>query len=127
MHKILVIDDDVDLTKVLHKILRSHGFEVIVANDSVQGIQYAHEEQPDLILLDLKLPGGGGLMTLRRIKMSSHTNWMSVIVMTCVNDIELREAVYKEGVDGYIKKPYETHELITKIKTILGKDTGEDS
>ena len=123
MHKILVIEDDIDVTKVLKKRLVDNGYDVITANEPTEGLRLAHGEKPDLILLDLKLPTGGGLSVLRSLKMSSETREIPVVVVTGVKRVEIKDQVLKEGALAYIEKPYEPQELMETVRGILSKKT----
>ena len=82
MHKILIIEDDIDLSTVLQMNLESKGFEVSVAHDAIQGTALTHSIKPDLIILDINLPAGGGLTILKNIKMSVNTKMVPVIVLS---------------------------------------------
>ena len=121
MSKILIIEDEPDLTKVLRKRLLGQGFEVIAAADGYQGVEFAHKEKPDLIILDLMLPAGDGLSVLKNIKMSARTRYIPVVVLTGMKDEEYKQKVTDEGVEAYLEKPYEPDVLITTIKNVLKK------
>jgi DNA-binding response OmpR family regulator len=119
MKKILIVDDEEDLVKVLAKLLIDQGFEIEIARDAYQGIETAQREKPDLIILDLNMPAGGGLGTLESIRTSSKTMSIPVIVLTGADDPELKEKVLEKGVEAYMQKPYEPEDLITKINSCL--------
>lgn len=121
MAKILVIEDEIDVTKVLRKRLTDAGYETLAAHDAYEGIKHAHRDKPDLILLDLKLPAGGGLSILRNLKMSSETRDIPVIVITGVKREEVKDYAMREGAAGYIEKPYEPQELLEAIRKTLVK------
>ncbi len=76
---------------------------------------------PDLIILDLMLPGGGGLGVLVRLKMSVLTNDIPVLVLTGMQDPDYKEKVLEKGVDAYLQKPYDPVELLTEIKRLIGE------
>jgi DNA-binding response OmpR family regulator len=119
MATILVIEDDVDLTEVIKRRLKDAGHMPLVANDPYNGIKLAQEEKPDLILLDLKLPTGGGLSVLRKLKTSSETQGIPIIILTGSRSAEVKEGALKEGAAAYLEKPYDLHELLTTIKNTL--------
>jgi len=121
MSKILIIEDEPDITKVVRKRLMEEGFEVIAAQDGYQGVKSAHKEKPDLIILDLMLPAGDGLSVLKNIRMSAHTRYIPVVVLTGIKDEEYKQKVMGEGVEAYLEKPYEPDVLTTTIKNILKK------
>ena len=120
--RILVIDDDKTLGELLQTRISSSGYEVFVAADAVQGVQQAHRFKPDLIILDLMLPAGGGLRVLKNLKASMHTSRISVLIITGTarRDFwgELKE-VREIGVDGCLLKPFHTAELLSTVQEIL--------
>ncbi len=119
MAKILVIEDEGDLAKVLKKRLTSSGFEVIISLDAYQGIEAAHKEKPDLIILDLMMPAGGGQTVLKNLKISKDTMSIPVVVITGTKNEELKNEILAQGVEAYLEKPYDSEELIKIIKKIL--------
>ncbi len=122
MHKILIIEDDVDLATVLQMNLESKGFKVVLAHDAIQGTSMTHSEKPDLIILDINLPAGGGLAILKNVKISIKTKTIPVIVLSGSEDEQLIHQVLHGGVEDYIKKPYELEDLHQRIKCILRLD-----
>ena len=119
MSKILLIEDDMDAQKVIGKRLTSAGFEVVFANDGYQGTALAHKEKPDLVILDLMMPAGGGLSVLKNIRSSMHTNSTPVVILTGLKDTEYKKKVVAEGISAYFEKPYDPAELIETINNIL--------
>jgi DNA-binding response OmpR family regulator len=119
MPKILIIEDEFDILRVLQKRLSNAGFEIITSADAYQGVEKAHKERPDLIILDLMIPAGGGLSVLRNIKASDHTKLTPVLVLTGMENEKYRQDIIDEGVQGYLQKPYNLQELLNEIKRIL--------
>jgi len=118
--KILIIDDNPDLVKTLGRRLMASGYEVKAASDGVNGERLAHQERPDLILLDIIMPGEGGESVFKNLKKSLYTTLIPVIFISGVlPPKELEEKAYKLGAEGAIPKPFDSKELITKIKKIL--------
>ena len=122
MHKILIVEDEPDTSRVVAKRLEKAGFEVVVAVDAYQGISLAHKEGPDLIILDLMLPAGGGLAVLKNLEMSSKVTRIPVVVLTGIKDEEYKDAMLKRGIEAYLEKPYDADELIATIRNILQKE-----
>ena len=122
MKKILVIEDESDTAKVLVKRLSDNGFDVTVAKDAYQGVEFAHKQKPDLIILDLMLPVGGGLSVLRNLRLSSLGLTIPVVVLTGIKDDKYKQQVLEEGIESYLEKPYEPKVLIGIIKKILNKE-----
>ncbi|MCX6354153.1 MAG: response regulator [Candidatus Aureabacteria bacterium] len=100
--KILIIEDEPDFSKVLAKVLFSRGYEVMVAADAYHGIQSAYQYLPDLIILDVMLPAGGGFSVLRNKKLSSKISPIPVLALTAKRDENLRESALGEGADAYM-------------------------
>lgn len=125
MSKILVIDDEVDITKVLKKRLSTAGFDVIIAMDGYQGTEFAYKELPDLIILDLMLPAGGGLSVLKNLKLSVKTNDIPIVVLTAMRDEKYKKDILNTGVEAYLEKPFDAEKLIAVIRDLLGKKKEE--
>lgn len=119
IRKILIIDDEVDITKVLSKQLQHAGFNVVVAYDGVQATKLAHQEKPDLIILDMMLPAGGGEGVLNNLRMSNQTGIIPIIILTGMDNEERLRKVEEIGIEALVKKPYEKDHLIAIIRDIL--------
>lgn len=117
--KILIIEDEQDVAKLLVARLKSAGYESVVASDGYQGVEFAHKEYPDLIILDLRLPAGDGLAVLKNIRLSAYTRKIPIIVLTGIKDEEYKKKVIDKGIEAYLEKPYEPDTLITTIQNIL--------
>jgi DNA-binding response OmpR family regulator len=122
MSKILIIEDEIDVQKVVARRLTQHGYEVIAADDGCRGIELAHSSEPDLIILDFMLPAGNGLMVIKNLRSSSHTRYIPVVVLTSMKNEEYKQKLLDEGVNAYLEKPYEPDELIRTIDDILRKE-----
>lgn len=119
MKRILVVEDELDLVKALQMRLDSWGFEVIAALDAYEGTKLAMEEKPDLIILDLMLPAGGGISTLKNIRNSLKVRFIPVIILTGMKDEETKRRVTELGVSAYIEKPYSDQNLKSAIDQCL--------
>lgn len=118
---ILVVEDEEDLAVLLSTRLRSEGYAVSRVSDALQAIQQIMRLRPSLIILDLMLPGGGGLKVLERVKMSVLTHDIPVVILTGMQDPDYEAKVLEKGVDAYIQKPYDPVELMTEIKRLIGE------
>lgn len=116
--KILVVDDEQDVVKVLEIRLKTNGYHVVLASDSVQAFTMAKQEKPDLILLDIMIPGGGGFVVAERLKQSPATHHIPIIFLTGISGGE--EKAYKLGVSDYVMKPYDPDRLMEAIYRALG-------
>ncbi|MGD0551273.1 MAG: response regulator transcription factor [Sedimentisphaerales bacterium] len=121
MATILVVEDELDVQKVVAKRLSSRGFIVHCASDGYQAVQKAHKIAPDLIVLDLQLPAGDGLSVLRKLRISKNTKKTHIVVLTGMTNELFKQSVLTEGVDAYLQKPYDSQVLLDTIDKILGK------
>jgi len=121
MNKILVVEDNYELSGLISDLLKSEGFEVITCEDGMQGVAYTHNQKPDLIILDLMLPAGGGLHVLENIRLSNITKTIPIIVLTASKDEVHKEKAKEFGVDAYLEKPYDPELLIKTIRGLLDK------
>lgn len=119
MSKILIVDDDQDLIKLFRLNLSKEGYKVITATDAYSGIQSTRAEKPDLIILDIMLPAGGGLHTLKNIRLTSHGSQIPIIILTGMRDEKLRQQIEQEGVEAYLQKPCDYTVLSKTIKDLL--------
>ncbi len=119
MPKVLIIEDNADIAELLKDGLSAEGFEVRVCPDAYQGVEFTHRLQPDIIVLDLMLPAGGGFAVLEKIKLSTHTRDIPVVVLTASKDSEHKKHALGMGVVAYLEKPYETKDLANKLREIL--------
>ena len=124
MKKILIVDDDRDLSELTQSVLKQAGYEVIVSHDSLSGIDMAKKQKPNLILMDVMLPGMNGAEVVKSLKADTILKDIPVIFLTAL----LSEAD-KHNTDGIrvddkkyiaIAKPYEIKNLLEKVKKILG-------
>ena len=118
-HQILVIDDELDIAKLLQYNLEKEGYQVLCAHTGEQGLDLARAKKPDLILLDLMLPGIDGLEVCRLLKSDSRTRSTPVIMLTAKGS-EIDQVVGLElGASDYISKPFSVKVLLARVKNIL--------
>lgn len=117
--KILIVDDEKDWTQMLSARLKGQGYETEVAFDSIQAMMQAVQSKPNLMLLDIRMPAGGGLETLKNIRGITKTFSLPVIVITGKEDAETQKAAEKLGVSGYFIKPVDMEQLLNRIKAVL--------
>ena len=115
--KILLVDYEEDFTKALQIRLKANGYDVVLAFDCVQGFTTAQKEKPNLIILDIMVPGGGGFAVAERLKLSIDTCDIPVIFLTGISGGE--ERAYRAGACSYVMKPYDPDELLGVIKRAL--------
>ena len=122
-YTILVVDDEPSIVDVLRYNLEKANFSVLVARDGEQALQLADARQPDLIVLDLMLPGIDGLEVCRSLRKEDNIP----IIMLTARDEEIDRVVGLElGADDYVVKPFSTRELIARIKSVLRRAQASD-
>jgi DNA-binding response OmpR family regulator len=115
--KVLVVDDEEDFAKALRVRLKANGYDVVLAHDSIQAIMMASQEKPDLIILDIMIPGEDGFIIMERLKQSQATQYIPVIFLTGIPGGERR--AHRLGASGYIMKPYHPERLLNTIHKAL--------
>ena len=123
MVKILVIEDEREVALVLVKRLSSLGYKVLVGADAYQGLSLARKEKPDLIILDLMLPAGGGLSVLEHIKSIPDVAATPIIVATAFHKEGMEQQVLEAGADAYTEKPYDFDKLNNLIRDLTQKSS----
>jgi|SRR5215831_8933105 len=117
--RILVVDDEPDLIAVLRMGLQMEGFEVLEAADGAAGLERAHAEKPDLIVLDLMLPKMDGYQVCRTLKFDSRFKNMPIFILSARPGEQDRRLALEMGADDFIRKPYDLKELVGKIRARL--------
>ena len=121
MTKILCVEDSEDSLFTLHKRLSLAGFEVKVATNGTEGVDWAKTLRPQLIVMDLRLPGLDGWEATRRLKSQRETKHIPIIVVTADASEESREKAFAAGCDEYEIKPVDFEKLVKKIHSLLGR------
>lgn len=119
MEKVLVVEDNSANMKLVVLLLNSAGYQVLQAFDAESGLVMARQEQPDLILMDIQLPGMDGLTATRQLKQESATRGIKVIALTGMAMQGDAEKVLSAGCDGYISKPISYNTFLEKISAVL--------
>jgi len=120
LRSILVIDDDESISKIVRPILFSHGYSVLAASSGEDGLQIAKSQKPDLILLDVILPGLKGREVCVKLKEDPETQNIPVVFLTAKDSPEDIEAENKVGSSGHLTKPVNAKTLIEMIQSVLG-------
>lgn len=116
--KILMVDDDIKLLSVADAILQALGHRTTHSVDASQVLPSAQREKPDLILLDINMPGGNGTDLLMRLKRSSLTSGIPVIVISGSQEPGIRDRVAKLGAGGFIAKPWMVETFAQELKRL---------
>ncbi|HOX24904.1 MAG TPA: response regulator [Candidatus Krumholzibacteria bacterium] len=120
MRKILVCDDDANIRNIMEFSLEAEGFLVVSAADGDEARRLAASEQPDLVILDIMMPGSDGLAVCRELKQQARTKHLPVLLLTARAGKKDREAGLAAGADDYITKPFSPQRLVDKVHGILG-------
>jgi len=118
--KILLVDYEEDCARALKLRLKANGYDVVWVCDSVQAFISAQKEKPNLIILDIMIPGGGGFAVVERLKLSIDTRDIPIIFLTGISGCE--ERAYRAGACSYLTKPYDPDVLLGTIKRALIPD-----
>ena len=119
MTRILIIDDSPTEIHVLSGILNKNGFDVLTATNGEDGIATAKREKPDLILMDVVMPGMNGFQATRSLSKDPDTEAIPIIIVTTKDQETDRVWGLRQGAKDYLPKPVEERELVNKIKALL--------
>ena len=125
--KILIIEDDKDIRDLISFNLSKNGYKTILSKDGEKGIEKAKNEKPDLVLLDLMLPGIHGLDVCKILKTDSSLNKLSIIMLTALGQEEDIIKGLEAGADDYITKPFSFKILFARIKSVLRRKNTKES
>ncbi len=121
--KVLVVEDDADTRTLLVAHLKRAGYATIEASDAEKGLSLFREWMPDLVVLDLILPGMSGLEFLRKVKSGPFSRKIPVVVLTAKDEDADRLKGYRYGADYYLAKPCEMKTFLSVVESVLlGKD-----
>ena len=121
--RILVVDDEIDISTILTLTLRRAGYEVTTAADGLEAIAEIHRQAPDLILLDVMMPRADGLETLRRIREHGPSAHVPVIMLTARGALADKMQGFERGADDYVAKPFEPAEVLARVQSLLRRST----
>lgn len=125
--RILIVDDNRDNVELVSDIVRSLSYEVLQAFDGIQALAAAQSQRPDLILLDINMPGLSGFDVVSSLKADTRTAQIPVIMLTALSDIDHHVEGLGLGADDYLTKPFRPRELIARIETRLRAKSQTDN
>lgn len=125
--KVLVVDDEMHIIELLQFNLTKRGFDVFTATNGEEAIQLAINEKPDLIVLDVMLPGMDGIDVCRKLRQNVSTSDIPVIMLTARGEESDKILGLEMGADDYLTKPFSPRELVARIKAVLRRTRPEDS
>jgi two-component system, cell cycle response regulator DivK len=117
--RILVVEDNPKNLKLVRDVLQYSGYEVVEATTGEDGVRLAREVHPDLVLMDLQLPGIDGAEALRRIRAEVSTRSMPVVAVTAFVMADDRSSAFASGFDGYVEKPISVRGLAQQVQDFL--------
>ena len=120
--KILVIDDEPKIVEICQDYLKASGFDVVSAGDGLNGLNVARREKPDLIVLDLMMPGMDGLDVCRSLRRDGNT---PIIMLTARVEESDKLVGLELGADDYITKPFSPRELVARVRVVLRRTSGD--
>lgn len=117
--KILLVDDEPDLVKMVSTRLTAAGYDVIAVYDGQQALEQVKQEKPDLILLDLMLPQVNGYKVCRLLKFDERYQGIPILIFTARGQAKDIQLATECGADAYLTKPFEAKVLLTKLQELL--------
>jgi two-component system phosphate regulon response regulator PhoB len=119
MSKVLIVDDEVDIVDLLALHLQAEGYETLSVGNGYEVLPLAIKEEPDLIILDLMLPGLDGIQVQKRLRGDTRTRHIPIVMLTARSQVHDRIKGLEAGTDDYITKPFSPRELILRIAAVL--------
>jgi DNA-binding response OmpR family regulator len=120
--KILIVDDEPNIVRVLASRLKANNYDITVAYDALQATKKAKVEKPDLIIMDYKMPAGSGVTVFENIQKMGELGIVPVIFITAFPAIDIEDKVMKMGAVAFITKPFNAADLLKKVKKALGDE-----
>ena len=115
--KVLLVDDNLDITDLLSKFLKAKGYENVVANDPREGLERIKNEKFDVVFLDIQMPEISGWDIIQALESENILKDQKIVIFSAYdfNAAEVKELLKKEGIEGYLKKPIQLNELLTVL------------
>ena len=127
MNKILVVEDDERITKSLTIRLQNEGYETMCAEDSTNGMRMVANEKPDLLILDVMMPAGGGIWMAENLRSSDETDQIPIIFITASRKEGVKEKALAMDNVAFIEKPYDATNLLRQVSTMLHAQPGRST
>jgi CheY-like chemotaxis protein len=123
--RVLIIDDDKTMVTLMTSLLRKEGFQVLAAFDGMAGFMMAQKQRPDLILLDMQMPAGGGEAVWSRLAASTHTSTIPVVYVTATSTPGFAAEAESQGAAGVIRKPFDPEHFAERVMDFFKRATGQ--
>jgi CheY-like chemotaxis protein len=117
--KILIVDDDHDIRELLSLRLQSEGYQTVFAADAMSAVSVTRQQEPDLILMDIGLPGGTGLTVMERLKNFPALAHIPVLAVSARDPVATKEAALAAGARGFLEKPIDYDALLGAVREAL--------
>jgi CheY-like chemotaxis protein len=125
--RILVVDDEVAIVRMLKDRLESVGFEVLTAYDGAQAVEVARQERPDLIIMDVTMPRMDGLTAAKQLRSDPTTAHIPIVMLTARGQESDEQAGYAAGAVRYFTKPFSPRQLVQELRSLLGESPSESA
>jgi DNA-binding response OmpR family regulator len=125
--KILIVDDDRDVQQGMNLRLKASEYDTCLAGDAFSGVAEARRSEPDLILLDLGMPAGGGFLVMERLKAIPSLAIIPVIVVSARHGLETQKRALESGAKAFLQKPVDDNQLLAVIRQTLGEAARKQS
>jgi len=119
--KILVVDDEKELVKLVTFNLSIAGYNVLSAKNGIEALEISEQENPDLIILDIMLPRIDGWEVCRRLRQNPHTTNIPIIMLSALSEVNDKLKGFDLGIDDYVTKPFSPRELVVRVKRVLAR------
>ncbi len=119
LKKILIVDDEPGVVKILGMRLKANGYQIIAAHNGATAIELAHYEKPDLIILDIKMPGTDGYSVFEDLKVSADTMSIPIVFFSALLPEQVQEKATQLGAEGFVSKSADPDEILIRITEIF--------
>ena len=125
MHQVLIAEDERDISELVSFNLQRESIDTISAKDGIEAVEMAQQELPDLVILDLMLPGRDGFQVFKELRMDSRTKSIPVMMLTAKAQPEDVIAGLELGADDYLTKPFSPKEMVLRVKALLKRSSSK--
>ena len=127
MYKVLIAEDESDIAELISFNLSRESIDTIKAKDGIEAVQKAQQETPDLVILDLMLPGRDGFQVFKELRLDGRTKAIPVMMLTAKAQLDDIIAGLELGADDYLTKPFSPKEMVLRVKALLKRSTNKAS
>jgi putative two-component system response regulator len=117
--RVLAVDDEEQIRNMIKNVLSDFDYEIFLAKDGTEALETVEEVSPDVILLDIQMPGMNGIEVTKALKQNNKTKIIPVVILSGLHDVDYRIEALEAGADDFLSKPPVIQELITRVKTLV--------